>query len=100
MLRRLPILRDFFAQTDWYEHYQRELLQVEDKQQHPKTGEMEVYICRWARPTGEAIEAVIDRKAQTLTGLETADYAVYTRVAESKPAQGIRYPIAGHGSAI
>ncbi len=93
LLRQLPILRDFFAQTDWYADYDRELQQIEDKQQHAKTGEMEVYICRWRRANSEWIEAVIDRKAQTLTGLETGEFAVYTHVAESKPAQGIRYPI-------
>ncbi len=93
LLRQLPILRDFFAQTDWYAHHSRPLQQVEDEQRHPKTGAMEVYLCRWARPDGESIEAVIDRKAQTITGLETKDFAAYAQVGESKPAQGLRYPI-------
>ena len=93
LLRQLPILRDFFAQADWYTHHSRALLQVEDNAQHPKTGDTEVYLYRWTQPNGAWIEAVIDRKAQTLTGLETADFAVYARVAESRPAQGISYPI-------
>lgn len=93
MLRRLPILQTFFAEADWYNHYDRELEQVEDEQKHPQTGPMAIYRCRWARPDGDWIEAVIDRKAQTLTGLETSDFAAYAQVAESKPAQGINYPI-------
>jgi ribosomal protein S18 acetylase RimI-like enzyme len=92
-VRRLPILRDFFAQADWYADHTRELLQVEDDHRHPQTGAMEVYRCRWVRPDGEAIEAVIDRQAQTVTGLETSDFAAYARVVESKPAQGLSYPI-------
>lgn len=93
LLRRLPILQDFFAGADWYDHHARELEQVEDDQRHPKTGEMEVYLCRWKQPHGATIEAVIDRKAQTLTGLETDDFAVYAQVRASKPVQGLSYPI-------
>jgi ribosomal protein S18 acetylase RimI-like enzyme len=92
-LRRLPILHDFFAQGDWYALHTRELEQAEDDQRHPKTGEMEVYISRWTQPSGATVEAVIDRKAQTLTGLETDDFAVYAQVGASKPVQGLPYPI-------
>jgi GNAT superfamily N-acetyltransferase len=93
LLRRLPILQEFFAEADWYNHFDRELLQVEDEQKHPQTGAMEIYRCRWVRPDGAAIEAVIDRKAQTLTGLETADFAAFAQVATNKPAQGLSYPV-------
>jgi ribosomal protein S18 acetylase RimI-like enzyme len=92
-LRRLPILRDFFAQGDWYDLHTRELAQTEDEQRHPKTGEMEVYVSRWRRPNGATVEAVIDRKAQTLTGLETDDFAVFAQVGTSQPVQGLRYPV-------
>ncbi|MFN8493360.1 MAG: GNAT family N-acetyltransferase [Caldilineaceae bacterium] len=92
-LRRLPILRNFFAQTDWYAAHARELQQSEDEQRHPKTGDMEVYISQWKAPNGARVEAVIDRKAQELTGLETDDFAVYAHVSSSKPAQGLTYPI-------
>lgn len=92
-LRRLPILHDFFAQEDWYALHNRELAQTEDDQRHPKTGETEVYISRWRRANGATVEAVIDRRAQTLTGLETDEFAVYARVGASKPVQGLPYPI-------
>ncbi|HMN28161.1 MAG TPA: GNAT family N-acetyltransferase, partial [Caldilineaceae bacterium] len=92
-LRQLPILRDFFAQGDWYALHTRELEQSEDNQRHPKTGETEVYISHWTQPSGAAVEAVIDRKAQTLTGLETDDFAVYAQVGASQPVQGLPYPI-------
>ena len=92
-LRRLPILHDFFAQTDWYAAHSRELQQSEDEQRHPKTGDTEVYISQWKAPNGARVEAIIDRKAQELTGLETGDFAVYARVGNNKPAQGLSYPI-------
>ncbi|MEZ4737118.1 MAG: GNAT family N-acetyltransferase [Caldilineaceae bacterium] len=93
LLRRLPILQAFFAEADWYNHYDRELRQVEDEQKHPQTGTMDIYRCRWTRPDGAWIEAVIDRKAQSLTGLATADFAAFAQVAASKPAQGLSYPV-------
>lgn len=93
MLRRLPLLHDFFARGDWYTLHRRELAQSEDEQRHSKTGEMEVYISQWTNPSGATVEAVFDRKAQTLTGLETDDFAAHAQVGTSKPIQGLRYPI-------
>ncbi|MCP5009801.1 MAG: GNAT family N-acetyltransferase [Aestuariibacter sp.] len=93
MLRRLPSLRNFFARINWYAHQSRELQQVEDEQRHAKTGDTEVYICRWTRSDDSWIEAIIDRKAQTVTGLETTEFAVHACVDESKPALGISYPV-------
>ncbi|RIK37770.1 MAG: hypothetical protein DCC55_23265 [Chloroflexi bacterium] len=92
-LRRLPVLQDFFAKEDWYTTYTRQLQQIEDDQRHPRTGDTEVYICRWTHSNGATVEAVIDRKAQTITGLETGEFAVYAQVDASKPVQGLSYPV-------
>ena len=91
-LRQLGIAREFFDRHDWYTTFRRELKQVEDEQRHPATGDMKVYIVRWEQD-GEYLEAVVDRQAQALTGLETSEFAAYTVVDESEPAQGIAYPV-------
>ncbi|MFQ5614885.1 MAG: GNAT family N-acetyltransferase [Anaerolineales bacterium] len=91
-VRLLPAAQDYFARHDWYCTYDRELKQVEDDMRHPCTGDMNVYILRW-EADGDVIEAVFDRKAQALTGLETNRWAAYLRVGEGEPAQGVSYPM-------
>ncbi|MFN2272468.1 MAG: GNAT family N-acetyltransferase [Anaerolineae bacterium] len=91
-VRRLGFGQDFFQQHDWYTTFQRELKQVADEQRHPATGDMKVFVFRW-EDDGEAIEAVVDRYAQAITGVDTADFAAYAIVDESEPAQGIAYPV-------
>jgi putative hydrolase of the HAD superfamily len=91
-LRQLGIAREFFDRHDWYATFRRELKQVEDEQRHPATGDMKVYVVRWEED-GEYLEAVVDRQAQALTGLETSEFAAYAVVDESEPAQGIAYPV-------
>ena len=91
-IRQLAVARRFFERHDWYAAFRRELEQVEDDQRHPATGDMKVYVFRWEED-GEFLEAVVDRQAQALTGLETADFAAYAAVDESEPAQGVAYPV-------
>jgi RimJ/RimL family protein N-acetyltransferase len=91
-VRRLGLGRDFFRRHDWYATFQRELEQVADEQRHPATGDMKVFVFRW-QEDGEAIEAVVDRYAQAITGVDTTDFAAYVIVDESEPAQGIAYPV-------
>jgi ribosomal protein S18 acetylase RimI-like enzyme len=91
-LRQLGVTREFFERHDWYTTFRRELKQVEDEQRHPATGDMKVYVVRWEED-GEYLEAVVDRQAQAITGLETSDFATCAVVDESEPAQGIAYPV-------
>jgi hypothetical protein len=91
-VRQLAVAQRFFERHDWYTTFQRELKQAEDDQRHPATGDMKVYILRWEED-GEFLEAVVDRQAQALTGLETANFAAHVVVGESEPAQGIAYPV-------
>jgi RimJ/RimL family protein N-acetyltransferase len=91
-VRRMGFGQDFFRRHDWYATFQRELKQVADEQRHPATGDMKVFVFRWEED-GEAIEAVVDRCAQAITGVDTADFAAYAIVDESEPAQGIAYPV-------
>ena len=91
-IRQLDVGQKFFERHDWYTTFRRELNQVEDDQRHPATGDMKVFIFRWEEK-GEWLEAVVDRQAQALTGLETADFAAHAIVDESEPAQGIAYPV-------
>jgi len=91
-IRQLAIAQRFFERHDWYTTFRRELEQVEDDQRHPATGDMKVYIYRWEE-NGEFLEAVVDRQAQAITGLETEHFAAYAVVDESEPAQGIAYPV-------
>ncbi len=90
--RQLPVGRRFFERHDWYTTYRREFKQVEDDQRHPTTGNMKVYVLRW-EAGDEFLEALVDRHAQALTGLETEDFAAYAIVDEGEPAQGIAYPV-------
>ncbi|KPJ62032.1 hypothetical protein AMK68_05415, partial [candidate division KD3-62 bacterium DG_56] len=63
---REPLGSDFFRRHDWYQHYQRELALVEDRQRwHGR----EVFQYRWAAD-GEAMEFTIDREARGITGFE------------------------------
>ena len=89
-VRQLPFAQAFFDKTDWYRDFTRELLQTEDKMHHPKTGDMEVFICRWEKDD-DFLEAVIDRNGQSITGVETPNFAAYAVVDDSNPAQGFRY---------
>jgi ribosomal protein S18 acetylase RimI-like enzyme len=91
-IRQLPVGRRFFERRDWYTTFRRELKQVEDDQRHRATGDMKVYVLRW-EAGDEFLEAVVDRQAQALTGLETEDFAAYAIVDEGEPAQGIAYPV-------
>lgn len=95
LLLNLPAARPFFERADWYRDFRRELTQLPDKQQHPLTGEMPIFRLCWEH-AGDTLEAVIDRHSQALTGLETADFAVYAEVANSEPAQGLTYPVHWH----
>ncbi|MEM7117421.1 MAG: GNAT family N-acetyltransferase [Chloroflexota bacterium] len=95
LLMTLPATQAFFAKADWYRDFKRPLNHLPDAQTHPLTGDTPVYRLCWEKG-GETVEAIIDRHAQGLTGLETADFAVYATVAESEPAQGIRYPVHWH----
>jgi len=92
MIRQLDLAQDFFSRHNWYTAFQRELSQKEDDERHPATGEMKVFVFRWEED-GEFLEVVIDRYAQTITGIETADIAAYAVVDESEPAQGFSSPI-------
>jgi RimJ/RimL family protein N-acetyltransferase len=91
-VRQLGVAQRFFEQHDWYTTFRRELKQAEDDQRHPATGDMKVHVLRWEED-GEFLEAVVDRQAQALTGLETANFAAHAVVGESEPAQGIAYPV-------
>jgi len=91
-IRQLAIAQQFFGQHDWYTTFRRKLDQVEDDQRHPATGDMQVYVFRWEGDR-EFLEAVVDRQAQALTGLETESLAAWAVVDESAPAQGIAYPV-------
>jgi GNAT superfamily N-acetyltransferase len=91
-LRLLGSAQGFFERHDWYATYKRELNQAEDELRHPATGGMKVYTLRWEND-GEFLEAVVDRNAQALTGLETADFAAHAVVGEGEPVQGIAYPV-------
>ena len=91
-IRQLDIAQRFFERHDWYTAFRRELKQVEDNQRHPAMGDMKIYIYRWEED-GEFLEAVVDRQAQALTGLETPDFVAYAIVDEGEPAQGIAYPM-------
>ena len=51
---------------------------------------MKVYVFRWEKD-GQFLEAVVDRQAQAITGLETEHLAAYAVVDESEPAQGLTY---------
>ncbi len=89
-VRRIPALSAFFERHDWYRSYIRELAQREDDMRHPQTGDVPVYVMRW-EADGEVVEAVADRNAQSLTGLRTDAWAVYARVSEPEPAQGVAF---------
>ena len=89
-VRLLPAAQDFFARHSWYGDYDRKLDQVEDMMTHPCTGDTKVYVLRW-QANGDLLEAVFDRNAQALTGLETNEWAVYARTSEAEPAQGKPY---------
>jgi GNAT superfamily N-acetyltransferase len=91
-VRQLPFAKKFFEKADWYRDFTRELNQTEDKMRHPKTGDMEVYICRWDKGD-DFLEAVIDRNGQSITGVETPVFAAHAVVDNSNPAQGFRYGI-------
>jgi len=91
-VRLTPAVQKFFQRHNWYKTYDRELLQIEDELRHPCTGNTPVFILRWSAE-GESLTAVIDRNAQALTGLETDQWAVYARLGEHEPAQGVAYPI-------
>lgn len=91
-VRQLAVAQDFFDRHDWYTTFRRELKQVEDEQRHPATGDMKVFVFRWEK-NGESIEAVVDRYAQAITGIDTAHFSAYAVVDESEPAQGLSYPV-------
>ncbi|NUM43141.1 MAG: GNAT family N-acetyltransferase [Anaerolineales bacterium] len=91
-VRQLPLAKTFFERHDWYRDYQRDLKQIEDEMRHPKTGDTKVYTLRWAAD-GDLLEAVFDRNGQRLAGLATNDFAAYTRIGDSEPAQGVTYPV-------
>ena len=91
-IRALPVLDGFFAESDWYQDFRRELKQEPDDQRHPQMGETKVYLYRWEH--GERfVEAVVDRAAQALTGLETEAFALFARVENNEPVQGLPYEI-------
>ncbi|MCP5094990.1 MAG: GNAT family N-acetyltransferase, partial [Chloroflexi bacterium] len=88
--RQLPFAKNFFEHVDWYQDFNRELAQVEDEMRHPMTCEMKVYTARWQKDD-DFVEVVIDREGQSVTGVETPQFAAFAAVDESYPAKGFRY---------
>ncbi len=89
-VRQLAPLKEFFEQHDWYRTFDRALDTVEDEMRDPGTGDAPVYVYRF-QADDRSLQAVFDRQAHALSGLETERYAVFLRVEESKPAQGLAY---------
>ncbi|MEM7343626.1 MAG: GNAT family N-acetyltransferase [Chloroflexota bacterium] len=89
-IRLLAAGQRFFEKHDWYTTFRRQLEQSEDDQRHPETGDMKVFIYRW-EAVDDLLEVVIDRFGQSITGLETNDFAIYAFVDESEPVQGLTY---------
>lgn len=87
VVRQLPFAQDFFAEADWYRSYTRTLDQKEDEQRHPETGDMKVYVGRW-ETADRYLEAIIDREGQSVTGVETEQFAAFAMLEETAPAQG------------
>ena len=94
-VRQLDVGKQFFDRHDWYTTFQRRLNQKADEERHPLMGDMKVFVLRWEKDN-EFIEAVFDRYAQAMTGINTADFSAYAIIDESEPAQGIHYPVRWH----
>jgi len=89
LVRQMPVAQGYFRRHDWYTTLRRELLQVEDDQNH---GAMKVYRYHWEEG-GESLSVLIDREAKAVTGLETQNLAAYAEVDETEPAHGLPYPV-------
>jgi RimJ/RimL family protein N-acetyltransferase len=94
-VRQLPIAQKFFTKADWYQDFKRDLTQVEDDIRHHLTCNMKVFTARWEKGN-DFIEVTIDREGQSITGVETPQFAAYAVVDESYPAKGFRYGIHWH----
>lgn len=90
LVRQLAVIGGFFDRADWYTDYKRALEMEEDAQTHPHFGEQQVFISRWEKD-GAFVEATIDRKAQTLTGLETERFGIFAYAENNEPTQGLAY---------
>lgn len=89
LLLAMPAGRAFFEQHDWYRHQVRELTVAPDE--HWWHG-VKVFPYRF-EADGSMFAAWIDRQAETVTAIETDDFALACHVGQEEVVCGIEHPI-------